>query len=313
MKVQRELPEILEIDFVICDNTLNRKRWRLLVEGIDFEGFLKNPVCVVQHDTWSIPVGKWKNLRVENSQFKGTVEFDKTDEQAVKLYWKYVDGYMNAVSLNILPKEESNADLVAGQIYPTISKSELLEISLVTVPGQKNAVKLSNVDGGDYTLSLISKTKNMNPEDKEKKENQSQQLQSQEQEIERLKSELAEQKKLNIDNLIESHKNRGVVADNEVESLKKLATNDYDTVKQMLEGREVKQNENSSKELSAQMAQFVKNNEQKAADERANWTYLDFYKKDPEALSLMQKNEPEKYAKLEKDFAEQAKKENLVY
>lgn len=313
MKVQRELPDTLEIDFIICDNTLNRKGWRLLVEGIDFEGFLKNPVCVVQHDTWSIPVGKWKNLCVENNQFKGTVEFDKTDEQAVKLYWKYIDGYMNAVSLNILPKEESNVDLVAGQIYPTISKSELLEISLVTVPGQKNAVKLSNVDGGDYTLSLISKTKNMNPEDKEKKENQSQQLQAQEQEIERLKSELAEQKKLNIDNLIESHKNRGVVADNEVESLKKLAANDYDTVKQMLEGREVKQNENSSKELSAQMAQFVKNNEQKAADERANWTYLDFYKKDPEALSLMQKNEPEKYAKLEKDFAEQAKKENLVY
>jgi len=84
-EVKRELPEKLEMDFIICDNTLNRKGWRLLVGGIDMEGFLKNPVCCVEHDTWAVPVGKWKNLRVGSEQFIGTVEFDRNDEDAVKL------------------------------------------------------------------------------------------------------------------------------------------------------------------------------------------------------------------------------------
>ncbi len=122
MAIERKLPDALEIDFIICDNSLNRKGWRLEVVGIDTTGFLKNPVCIVQHDMWTLSVGKWKNLRVDGDKFLGTLEFDKNDDDAVKLYWKYVDGYMNAVSLHILPVEESNdpSMLVLGQTYATV-------------------------------------------------------------------------------------------------------------------------------------------------------------------------------------------------
>ena len=51
---------------------------------------------------------------------------------------------MNAVSIHVIPLEESELPehLEKGKRYSTITKSELLEVSLVTVPGQKNAVKL---------------------------------------------------------------------------------------------------------------------------------------------------------------------------
>ena len=159
---KRELPPILEHDFVITDESLNRNGWRIIVAGIDLTGFLMNPVCCVEHNMRMIPVGKWKNLHVDGDKLKGTVEFDRNDPDAVKLYWKYKDGYMNAVSLHVLPSEESKdkASLHPGQKYATVTKSELVEISLVTVPGQKNAVKLSSMDGKEYKLSLLAGSDN---------------------------------------------------------------------------------------------------------------------------------------------------------
>jgi phage head maturation protease len=297
-KEVRKLPESLEVKFIICDNTLNRKGWRLLVEGIDMEGFSKNPVCIVQHSTWSIPIGKWKDLEVSNGQFLGTVEFDKNDEEAVKLYWKYIDGYMNAVSLHIIPIEESDdpAYLVKGQRYSTITKSELLEVSLVTIPGQKNAVRLSTPEGLDYKLNIINNHSKKMEEEKKQTEN----------EVAELRKQLDEQRKLNALNLIELHKQRGVVEKEEEEHLEKLAMLDYDSVKKMLEARNVKKEEEkpeekaeeTGKDLSAQLQAFLQQQGEKKPG-REDWTYLDWYKKDLPGLMDMQKTNPDLYKRLE--------------
>lgn len=339
-KKERELPEALEIDFIICDNTVNRYGWRLLVEGIDLEGFLKNPVCCVHHSTYMVPVGKWKNLRVEGEELKGTVEFDRNDEDAVKLYWKYKDGFMNAVSLNVLPLEESDEDkyIVENQKYSTLIRSELLEISVVTLPGQKNAVKLSTPEGESYKLHLITNKKKIM--DKEEKT------------IDQLKQELDAQKKLNAENLVLRHKARGVVQDGEVDSLKELALTSYETVSKMLDARQASP-EDKSEDVSDEKAKamvalhfnrgaitkpevkifedsakldyegtkkvlegkqgtesvksFVQglssgDGQTQLNGDRAGWDYYEYFKKDPHSLALMEKNEPEKYKKLVADF-----------
>jgi len=318
-KKERDLPEVLEIDFIICDNTLNRKGWRLLVEGIDMTGFLKNPVCVVQHNIWSVSVGKWKNLRVANEQFLGTLEFDKNDDEAVKLYWKYKDGFMSAVSLHIYPLEENEEPtmLVQGQKYATVTKSELLEISLVTVPGQKNAVKLCTPDGGDYKLNVVvNKNKSKMDKSEEKKEEGAVDTKA-------LQQQLDVERQKNAKNLVKLHHQRGVVQDGEVESLEKLALSDYDTVEKMLDartpvkedGKEEKEDKgDEGKKLAEEVKKLTQNAEQGKSggvNERDAWTYYDYFRKDPKALALMQEKEPEKYKKLEADFAEQAEAKGL--
>ena len=40
-----------------------------------------------------------------------------------------------------------------------------------------------------------------------------------------------------------------------------------------------------------------------ASEDRAKWTYLDWYKKDLKGLLSMQKTDPERYKRLEADFA----------
>lgn len=329
-KKERELPEKLEIDFVICDNTVNRYCWRLLVEGIDLDGFLKNPVACVQHDTWKLPVGRWENVRVEAGELRGTCVFDPNDEEAVKLYWKYKDGYMNAVSLHIRPIEESDdvSVLMEGQKYPTVTKSELIEVSLVTVPGQKNAVKLMNDDGSDYELGLLTAgapvlaqkpDKNMSKEP-EKPEKTGGELEEQNRQ---LQLELEESKKLNAKNLVALHVQRGVVSEGEVESLEKLAMLSYGDVEKMLSARSVPaqgkeagagkgdEKENQGKALAAQLKD-LQGGPAGADDERKNWDYLEWTKKDPRGLAAMEANEPDRFKKLCADFEAASRDKGLA-
>lgn len=338
---KRTLPEVLEIDFTITDESVNRYGWRLLVAGIDLTGFLKNPVCCVQHFTSMIPVGKWKNIRVEGEELKGTVEFDRNDEEAVKLYWKYKDGYMSAVSLNVIPVEESDEPkfLLPGQKFSTLVKSELLEISCVTIPGQANAVKLSTPEGKEYKLNLLTQNREMAKEEKT---------------VEQLNQELEAQRKLNAENLVTIHKNRGVVADGEVESIKKLALADYQSTSEMLNARQVPKTEPTGDSAETLAEALVKLHFDRGAitegekaifkgaatldyegtkkvleaktgkdglqtfvqgltnggnpantgtqGERAGWGYYEYFTKDPQALALMEKNEPDKHKKLVADF-----------
>ena len=321
---ERELPEILEFDFVICDNTLNRQLWRLLVEGIDFSGFLKNPVCCHQHNTWSVPIGKWKNLRVENGKLLGTVEFDRNDEDAVKLYWKYADGFMSACSVNIKPLEQSEdaSMLVPGQKYATVTKSELWEVSLVTVPGQKNAIKLSNnnelkftLDGSEYQLKEIKLNQNSKTMEKDEKN-----------QVDELTKQLSIERERNASNLIKLHQKRGVVAAGEVEHLKKFAIADFESVEKMLDARpeptpkeieepkkaeETEKKDQEAKELSAKLEEVVKGVSVKLSGEKTDWDYYKWFKNDPDGLKLMAKNEPDRFKKLEADFAKESKSLNL--
>ncbi|MCQ2202405.1 MAG: HK97 family phage prohead protease [Bacteroidales bacterium] len=316
---ERKLPEKLEINFVMADEEVNRKKWRLLLSGLNLENFLKNPIAIRQHDTWSVPVGRWENVRVEKGQLLGTLVFDKNDEEAVKLYWKYKDGFMNAVSIHIVPIEESEDEslLLPGQKYPTIVKSELLEVSVVTLPGNANAVKLLNMDGSEYKLSII--TKKMEKKEKEEKVQDVQKNP----EMEAMRLELEKQKKINVKNLLAIHKSRGVVGEKEVEHLEKLAMLDYETTEMMLQAREVvegkEEKEPSEKkgegtegrQLAEELKRFQHGEKQEQQDERAGWTYLDWYKKDQKGLLSMQEKEPKKYEQLVNSWEKECKSKGL--
>ena len=138
-----------------------------------------------------------------------------------------------------------------------------------------------------------------------------------------LQLQLDAERQKNAKNLVRLHKQRGVVQDGEVESLEKLALSDYDTVEKMLEARTPAKEENQETkeekdEEGKKLAEEVKKLTQNASpgkssglSERDAWTFYDYFRKDPKALDVMREKEPEKYKKLEADFAEQAKENGL--
>ena len=133
---------------VISDESINSYGFWVKTDGIDLEAFSRNPVMLYNHNRWGggtvhdqLPIGKWKDLRIENGVLTGEPVFDENDEFAVKIKQKYEAGILNACSMGFKPLEWSSepALLKEGQTTATVVKCCLLEISICDIPSNSNA------------------------------------------------------------------------------------------------------------------------------------------------------------------------------
>ncbi len=128
---------------------LNSYGFWILMSGLDLSRYKKNPVLLYNHDGSIMSVGRVNNLRVENNQLVGEVEFDEQDPIGKELKRKYEKGYMAGFSIGFKPVEWSDDEkyIKQGQRYSTVIKSELYEISATNIPSNQNAIKMYSADG----------------------------------------------------------------------------------------------------------------------------------------------------------------------
>ena len=146
-------------DFVLNDEKkVNSYGFNILNAGISLNRFLTNPVMLDSHDNCTDGViGKWLDPHFSGSQLIATPEFDKEDEDAMKIAGKVDRGYIKGASLGITfnwSDMESNDD----GTY-TLTKCEVLEGSIVGIPSNANAVRLYAEPGvlmqeGDIQLGI---------------------------------------------------------------------------------------------------------------------------------------------------------------
>ena len=150
---KEKVEEQIIVSYLISDETVNRKGFRILTSGIILDYFLKNPIAFWTHkraNKWDsveyerLPIGKWINVRKEGDKLFGDLEFDMDDPYAVKLGKKAQKRILSACSMGILVVEESIDPkyILPGQQFATVTKCELEEVSLVDIPANRNAVKL---------------------------------------------------------------------------------------------------------------------------------------------------------------------------
>lgn len=145
-----------KFSFVVSDESLNKYGTRVLTDGIDLSEFRENPVLFWNHkrDDEGIfgtsaknhyPIGRWENLRVEEGKLIADAVLDLKDTTGAKVAQKIRDGFIKAASIGIEVHgmSENPDQLLAGQTRPTITDSKLLEISIVDIPANGNALKLS--------------------------------------------------------------------------------------------------------------------------------------------------------------------------
>ena len=110
-------------------------------KGIDLKAFKKNPVILPQHDYKKPAIGKATNIKKTDNGLVFKIEFpeDGINPEADVYRKLYKSGFMNASSIGFIPKEWTDGD---GKKTPwrTYDKSELLELSLVSVPANSEAV-----------------------------------------------------------------------------------------------------------------------------------------------------------------------------
>ncbi len=148
--------------FIISDESVNRYGYRILSRGMSTTSFEKNPVVFYNHGTYNLPIGKGKDLRHEpDGSITLDIDFDLEDEQAVAVQKKAERGFLNACSVGI-DVLETSADVslvLDGQSRPTVTRCELLELSICGIPGNRNALRLNGVhaENIDHILPPIYK------------------------------------------------------------------------------------------------------------------------------------------------------------
>ncbi|WP_161531306.1 hypothetical protein [Riemerella anatipestifer] len=140
--------------FVINDeDVVNCYGYRILTAGIDTTQFMRNPVVLYMHSRGTHKVngpegnevvGRVVKLETKGGQLLADVEFDMEDEFSKKIAGKVERGFlkMSSIGANVIETSSSPEHLLPGQIFETVTKSKLVELSIVDIGGNDNALKL---------------------------------------------------------------------------------------------------------------------------------------------------------------------------
>jgi len=117
--------------------------------GWDLDAYRANPVILLNHDHQSLPIGRG-DVRITEAGLVIDVEFDMADPRAAEIAGKAERGFMNAVSVGFaplkstpraqLPSEHFAYSKSGGQFF---EQAELLEVSIVTIPANADAVAIA--------------------------------------------------------------------------------------------------------------------------------------------------------------------------
>ena len=140
-------------EVVISNSSLNSYAFRVLTEGIDLTQYQRNPIVLWMHarplrgtTDEALPLGTMQNLRIDGDKLIGTPVFDESDEFARKIKAKWDNGILKMVSagLEIIEQSTDPKVLVEGQRYATVTRSKLIEVSIVDIGANDDAIVLYN-------------------------------------------------------------------------------------------------------------------------------------------------------------------------
>lgn len=144
-------------EVVISTSGLNSYGSRVLTSGLDTTQYERNPVLLWMHRRGgeNMPIGRMENLRVDGDRLIGTPVFDEKDDFAKKIASKWADGYLNMCSagIEILECSTDPSQIVEGQTRATATMSKLVEVSIVDIGANDEALKLY---GGGKLLELAA-------------------------------------------------------------------------------------------------------------------------------------------------------------
>jgi len=148
--------------FVIHDETVNTYGFRMLTSGADLTEFRKNPVMLLNHNDWSLPIGRWENIRIEGAMILADPVFDlldKREQGGEAISSKVERDFLRMASVGAWAPDEVSDDplyMLPGQIRPTVTKWKVREASIVTIGSNHNALAFYDEKGELVDLADLS-------------------------------------------------------------------------------------------------------------------------------------------------------------
>ena len=150
LKIQRIETDIqkkdnLSMSFVASTPTADRYNDIISIDAWNLSSYKSNPIILFNHDPTALPIGKG-DVEIIDGKLLIDIHFDKKDPVAAEIGRKCKEGYLNAVSVGFSPLESIERSALPddheyksneGNYYTSV---ELLEVSVVTIPANSEAV-----------------------------------------------------------------------------------------------------------------------------------------------------------------------------
>lgn len=152
----------MNYEVIISNHTLNSYGFWVLTSGIDIKQYKRNPVMLYMHTrSFSaskdaiLPIGHLENIRVDGENLLGTLVFDETDDFSKSIKAKWDAGTLRAVSAGLIPVTWSDDQkyVQPGQKYATLVKSKLIEVSVVDICSNDDALAFYDKEGTRINLA----------------------------------------------------------------------------------------------------------------------------------------------------------------
>lgn len=153
----------------ISNEILNAYGTWIVTAGCDTAQYERNPVLLYMHVRGDV-IGYIKDIKVENDEVTGEPVFDEASELSIRAKKQFDFGSLRMVSagIEILEMSEDPKLLKPGQTRPTITKSRLIEVSIVDIGANDDALVLTQngvrlqlgKDGGNLLPLLNNKPSN---------------------------------------------------------------------------------------------------------------------------------------------------------
>lgn len=134
--------------FILSDESLNSYGFVIQTAGIDTAQFERNPVMLYMHNRDGNVIGRWENIRKDGAKLIADAVFDESTELGAKVKNQVDNGFLRCVSIGI---DNVKQDVLNG--VQTVVKCRLIEVSVVDIPSNSNAVKLFR-RSGSFTYKL---------------------------------------------------------------------------------------------------------------------------------------------------------------
>jgi HK97 family phage prohead protease/HK97 family phage major capsid protein len=144
------------LSYVLSDATVDRYGDVIEPAGWQLEQFRSNPIALFNHNP-NFPVGKWKNIRVEDERLIGELEPAKpgTSHRIDELLRLIDQDILRATSVGFRAIDTEPLDPKRPGAGTRFTKQELLETSIVSVPANPAALSLAKSLGiSDDTMRL---------------------------------------------------------------------------------------------------------------------------------------------------------------
>lgn len=322
-------------DFIMSDQSrINRYGYRVLVSGIKILDFT---IALDSHDADKRSIGRWENIRVEGDRLLGRLYYNMNNPRAVEIYEDVESGNQNGVSMGLIPNKggwsSAPEHLLNGQESPTLVKCEMYECSPTNIPADAGAVRLyADNQGKVLQLSAVPILNSKPPTVMNKQLKQLLALYALRASTDAEALTLLTKAKTDADAKIAAQQtslsamrgqmedlvlaaNKDVLkTDNQKSFFKTMYAQDANMALEYVKTLEAETGDTPPADTDANAPQGLPDVAMILAalqggadvggekDEKANWTYLEWFKNDSKGLEEMETANPDKFSKLVDDF-----------